>query len=673
MLHFLRNASAAACALLLASSASAQLIGSGHVMGNGTGSAHAPTDTPLIQIMNQAGSGIGAGVPTVLGVAPNVSGGVATIGAAPVNGYCAQFNSGGSVVPAGGPCTVSGGGGTVTSGTKGQPAYYPSTGATVAGAPATIYTASTTMANVLTDCGSSGTCILTAGVSLGANATCPAGLTLSIPNGIEITQSAAYTLTFSCALQAQPTQIIFSGFTPGQISFASSSTPLIWAEWWGAAPAASGVTNQNAFQSAVIAGECGPGVRYGFGVFPITGLGSVAYNNGGAINIIYENNTSGCMINFRGQGPWLSTLQLTAGSDFNIIQIGEGVNTIRTLPFDLEDMTLDGNGAVNPQQSEGDEYQDGLNVLIASGGGPGGPGIIVRNVELKNNSYHGASFNTAQYVHAQFYTHDNYSSGAIMGVNPTASLYQHDNYFDITATDNGRTDGSHNYDCNDMGAYIGVGYNDEVHIRTTGHTSNPSSCTDTSPSIPGGVTLSRMSNSTFFINSQADYMGVRVDYGNFDKIINITANAEVSNCLEDVNGTSNATTGNVFIVNLSNCGASAMSLGTTYSFQYNTFTGVIVNTTNSSGSPVPLISIGPGFSGNRFSNLIIGDQHGSSNMSYFVSGASGGQNSFMNIFGVGHNFTSGIEFGLTSNDVAGFIGGTASGMCGSSLTIAAGC
>lgn len=94
-----RIAAAAVCSLLLAFPSSAQVIGSGHVIGNGTSSPAAPTDTPLIQIMNRSGSGLGTGVATALGLSANSTGGVPTLGSSPVNGDCASFNTPGQLVP----------------------------------------------------------------------------------------------------------------------------------------------------------------------------------------------------------------------------------------------------------------------------------------------------------------------------------------------------------------------------------------------------------------------------------------------------------------------------------------------------------------------------------------------------------------------------------------------
>jgi hypothetical protein len=138
-----RIAAAAACALLLVSSACAQVIGSGHVMGNGTASPATSTDTPLIQIMSQSGSGIGSGVATILGIASGGVGSVLTLGATAVNGNCAQFNSLGRIVPAGGACTTGAGGGTVTAGTAGQIAFYNASGNTIVGEPNSVATGRT--------------------------------------------------------------------------------------------------------------------------------------------------------------------------------------------------------------------------------------------------------------------------------------------------------------------------------------------------------------------------------------------------------------------------------------------------------------------------------------------------------------------------------------------------
>ena len=63
---------------------------------------------------------------------------IATVTGALTNGDCVSIN-GNSLIDAGGPCTTSGGGGTVTAGTAGQLAYYASTGAAVSGEAATTF------------------------------------------------------------------------------------------------------------------------------------------------------------------------------------------------------------------------------------------------------------------------------------------------------------------------------------------------------------------------------------------------------------------------------------------------------------------------------------------------------------------------------------------------------
>jgi hypothetical protein len=122
-----RIAAAAACALLLACPASAQIIGSGHVMGNGTSSPRTATDTPLMQIMNQPGSGV-----TFAGN----SGKIATVTGTIPNGYCRSTDANGNDIDAGGACTVGGGGGTVAAGIKGQIAAYNASTNAVVGIPA---------------------------------------------------------------------------------------------------------------------------------------------------------------------------------------------------------------------------------------------------------------------------------------------------------------------------------------------------------------------------------------------------------------------------------------------------------------------------------------------------------------------------------------------------------
>lgn len=63
---------------LLASSAATNIgnIGSGHVFGNGTGASALGSDTPLITVMGQIGSGLNASVVAALPNAPNVATGI---------------------------------------------------------------------------------------------------------------------------------------------------------------------------------------------------------------------------------------------------------------------------------------------------------------------------------------------------------------------------------------------------------------------------------------------------------------------------------------------------------------------------------------------------------------------------------------------------------------------
>ena len=135
-----RIATAIACALLLAFPASAQLIGSGHVLGNGTSASSSPTDTPLIQVMNQSGSGIGTGNATALGISAGTSGGFIPTTGVMTPGDCVSISSGPTLIDAHVTCGSGGGGGsgTVASGTTGQLATYANSGTTVSGSLCTV-------------------------------------------------------------------------------------------------------------------------------------------------------------------------------------------------------------------------------------------------------------------------------------------------------------------------------------------------------------------------------------------------------------------------------------------------------------------------------------------------------------------------------------------------------
>lgn len=111
-----------ACALSLALvyPASAQVIGSGHVMGNGTGSPAAPTDASLSSVLDQAGSGLSRSGNTNT---------LATVSGTFTNGNCKSTDINGNLVDAGNPCGV----GTVNSATAGQIGVYPSTGTAIGG------------------------------------------------------------------------------------------------------------------------------------------------------------------------------------------------------------------------------------------------------------------------------------------------------------------------------------------------------------------------------------------------------------------------------------------------------------------------------------------------------------------------------------------------------------
>lgn len=90
----------------------------------GTGAATFTSNLPLI------GNGTGA---VAQGTLSGNTTKFATASGTLTSGDCVAFDASGNVVSAGGPCTVGGGGGTVTSATAGQLAWYSATGTTVVG------------------------------------------------------------------------------------------------------------------------------------------------------------------------------------------------------------------------------------------------------------------------------------------------------------------------------------------------------------------------------------------------------------------------------------------------------------------------------------------------------------------------------------------------------------
>lgn len=94
------------------------------VTSGGTGQTSFTANLPLIGNGTSAlGQGTLAGSTTKF----------ATVNGSITNGHCRSTDSLGNDIDAGGPCTTSGGGGTVTAGIAGQVAYYSATGATVVG------------------------------------------------------------------------------------------------------------------------------------------------------------------------------------------------------------------------------------------------------------------------------------------------------------------------------------------------------------------------------------------------------------------------------------------------------------------------------------------------------------------------------------------------------------
>ncbi len=182
MMRFLRVAALVACALSLALPASAQVIGSGHVMGNGTSSPRTPTDTPLNNILQQSGSGV-----TLSGNTSTL----ATVSGTVANGHCRSTDSNGNEVDAGGPCMTGGSGGTVISGAvyvvpNASGSQQTTTGSIGSGSYALSLAAASDWVN--------GEGILVPGAGATFSASPPTGLGLTVSGGA----STAYAYTVAC-------------------------------------------------------------------------------------------------------------------------------------------------------------------------------------------------------------------------------------------------------------------------------------------------------------------------------------------------------------------------------------------------------------------------------------------------------------------------------------------
>ena len=600
------------------------------------------------------------------------------------------------------------------------------------------YTGTSSINADITAVGSAKTVILyNLATTLSASLTVPSNVTLQFQQGGSITQGAAYTLAINGHISSPLTQI-FSGFSPGQITFGADSVDAMWAEWWGASPSASGSVNGSAIRSEIQACFGGPPAWIGYGAFTIAGSGTPSGTNLGDINDNSTTNPSLLPCHFHGMGAWgVTTLKNDASSPFSVIAVSAGTGGT-AIPFEWDGMTIDGNGANNPQQSvtvaatasfttsspnitmttnPGTVFA-GMNVydltnsqqigtvstyvgaaLVltanaahASSGSTdslsfsNGDGfqncfygqnvndLNIYNIECKNAAYHGMHFNAVGNSKAQFWSHNNYSSGFLLTGNVTSGYYGNASKYYATVYSNGvgGSDGNHQLDCADLGAYLAIGYDEYVEITSYNNIQAVSSTCQAGTTSPGGVEISRLYGSEIHVISQGDRESIEFDQSTNGNHIFVTSSNAADQCMLDVNATSNAISDNVIHANCYNSQNHFATLGTGSSvFKNNSFPGMSLVNLNA-GSPSAALVVGAGFGNNNFDGGTVGDEHGSNNISYFVSASSdAGNNQFRNINGIGNAFTSGVSTGLAASDIAIGNTGTLAALTQSSVPLGA--
>lgn len=573
--------------------ASEGTIKSGHVLGNATGSERTPLDTSILDVINQAGSGLVNVSSATDNIATRLSG--------------------------------------VTSGD--------------------VY-------------------VKSSNTQLTANLTtqCPAGVRLHFPAGAKIVQTGSFTANFNCAIDAPLTQI-FSGFSPGQITFGPDSNPAVWAEWFGASPSATSAVNGPAIQSAAQA-ALGGRVRIGAGTFLVAGVGSPSNTNGGAITINDVNDPSLLGLDFGGAGVGVTTLKSDSGSYFNTVEVVDTTNGQRFMPVVLHDMTIDGgSGSGNHQQcgsisgnncgTGGDRYQNAFNGQAVSG-------LRGYNLRFTNAPYHGLVLNST--VAADFTsnieTDNNRSDGFLLTYNAAGPIWGVDNKVTAYSHNNGigNNPTGFQFDTSDNGCVIIGQKNVEVRCHSEGNNALVTTGTVTPNPFPGALYIAANQSGKVWLSSKADRVGwygaTDSNSGIYDTYFDLNIDGATDVGMRDVSGVgSQSILGNRFALNIQNSGNHAMQIGQgSAPVKGNTFTGTVRDLT--SGTAKSLIQIGANYSYNKMTNFTAGDMHGGSNISYFVEAANadgtsttdGGYNVWSEGTGVGTGFQADTWTGLAASD-----------------------
>jgi hypothetical protein len=341
---------------------------------------------------------------------------------------------------------------------------------------------------------------------LTANTTCPSGVRLHVVNGATIRQTGSFTLTINCAIDAPPLQI-FSGFFPRQIAFSGDDNRAVWGEWFGASPSAACIVNANAIQSLIEAVIGGPEAWLGAGSFLVCGSGTPSGSNGAAIIDNYTTNLTHGAISLWGRGHGVTTLKLANSNYFNIIEVVDTTAAFIPFPFSLHGLTLDGNGANNPQQAAGDRYQNCFYGQTTS------QIDLTDDVECIHGSYHGIAWDAVKYSRINALIHNNYSDGLLLTGNPEGGDYGTNNFVHVTSYSNGNNDINHKVDTSDNACVIIAQKNSQIHCVTNGN-NQPVIAGSQSPNpFPGGAYLAVSEGNTVEIVSNNDNVSLYLDRG----------------------------------------------------------------------------------------------------------------------------------------------------------------
>jgi hypothetical protein len=378
-------------------------------------------------------------------------------------------------------------------------------------------------------------CHLTVPMALTQNDGCNGDVVLTFAPGVTVTQTGSFSLKMSCSIVAHTAQI-FSGFSPGQVTFGNSppTTSAIHPEWWGASPSAAAAVNTVAINAAVGACMGGPPIEFPQqSVYMVAGVGTPGANGANdaaiTINPLQSWTPIGQPCLIKGNG---ATLRLAPNNNFNVLSIADYSGAIDSYPITIENLTLDGNWLSQAQQPAGDTYQNGFAATNVSG-------LVLKNVHCTGGAYYGCSFNAVQDSQIDVFAYDNASSNVLItgqGDCPNCGVRD---IFTVRTINSGQAGGSNpNFlgDCSDIGIYVGSLFYSKLLVVSGGNNQPSSSVCVNSPSQgsgvsdPGGLNISNSAHNSIELVSQNDRTAFIYDTNVNYNTITVTATGWVVAC-----------------------------------------------------------------------------------------------------------------------------------------------